>query len=174
MKLLNIFALVGVAIAKKFECEVCINFLGKVEKALDAEKITDVDAIEKKVRGMCKEATEQDNRFCYYTGLTADAATTMHKDVVQPLSFHKPVEKICEKLGKKDSQICELKYPKPFDYSTINFTKIKVKELKSILTKWGEVCKNCLEKAEFVARVKELIPKFVPKENWPQSMKDEL
>jgi len=49
-----------------------------------------------------------------------------------------------------------------------------VKELKSILSKWGEVCKNCLEKAEFVNRVKELIPKHVPKENWPQEIKDEL
>ena len=62
------------------------------------------------------------------------------------MSYGKPVDKICEKLGKKDSQICELKYPKPYDYSVINFQKIKVKELKSILAKWGEVCKNCLEK----------------------------
>ena len=67
-----------------------------------------------------------------------------------------------------------MKYPKPYDYSAINFQKIKVKELKSILAKWGEVCKNCLEKAEFVNRVKELIPKHVPKENWPQEIKEEL
>ncbi len=28
------------------------------------------------------------------------------------MSYHVPVEKICEKLKKKDSQICELKYGK--------------------------------------------------------------
>jgi len=173
MKLFNLFAIIATT-ASALECEVCNTFLGKVEKALAEENITGNDEIEKKVRAMCKEAKEQDNRFCYYTGLTADAATTMHKDIVNPLGFHKPVDKICAKLGKKDSQICELKYPKPYDYSAINFTKIKVKELKSILTKWGEVCKNCLEKSEFVARVKELMPKHVPKENWPASMKDEL
>ena len=51
---------------------------------------------------------------------------------------------------------------------------VQVKELKKILTTWGEVCKNCLEKDEFVSRVKELMPKYVPKENWPAGVKDEL
>merc|ERR1711990_553818 len=169
MRLFNILAIIGSALA--LECEVCNTFLGKAQKILVEEKITDVEKIENKLRKMCKDAKEQDNRFCYYTGLTADAATTMHKDVVNPLGFHKPVDKICAKLGKKDMQICELKYPKPYDYSAINFTKIKVKELKSILQKWGETCKNCLEKSEFVARVKELMPKHVPRENWPADMK---
>jgi hypothetical protein len=50
----------------------------------------------------------------------------------------------------------------------------QVKELKKILSTWGEVCKNCLEKDEFVNRVKELMPKHVPKENWPAGVKDEL
>lgn len=168
-----IFSAIFTAIVAS-ECEVCTTFLGKIDKAITDEGITDEEGIEKKARALCKEARDQDNRFCYYVGLTADAATTMHKDVVKPLSFHKPVEKICATLKKKDMQICELKYPKPYDYSTINFKKIKVKELKRILVDWGEVCKNCLEKDEFVKRVKELLPKFVPKENWPAEMKDEL
>jgi len=94
--------------------------------------------------------------------------------VVKPLSYHKPAEKICATLKKKDMQICELKYPKPYDYSAINFKKIKVKELKKILTDWGEVCKNCLEKDEFVKQVKLSMPNHVPKEQWPAEMKDEL
>ena len=32
------------------------------------------------------------------------------REVTRPLSFSKPVEKICEDLKKKDSQICELRY----------------------------------------------------------------
>merc|ERR1712004_712209 len=137
--------------------------LGKAAKTFQEESITDKAEIEKRLRALCKEAKEQDNRFCYYTGLTADAATTMHKSVIDPMSFGKPV-----------SKICELKYPKPYDYSAINWQKIKVKELKKILSTWGEVCKNCLEKDEFVNRVKELMPKHVPKENWPAGVKDEL
>lgn len=79
MKIFSLFALVGSALGAAQECEVCNTFLGKVEKALKDEGITGNDEIEKKVRAMCKEAKDQDNRFCYYTGLTADAATTMHK-----------------------------------------------------------------------------------------------
>lgn len=49
---------------------------------------------------------------CYYIGATSDAATKIINEVSKPLSYHVPVEKICEKLKKKDSQICELKYGK--------------------------------------------------------------
>lgn len=34
----------------------------------------------------------------------------MINEVSRPMSHHVPVDKICEKLKKKDSQICELKY----------------------------------------------------------------
>lgn len=47
---------------------------------------------------------------CYYIGATDDAATKIINEVSKPLAHHIPVEKICEKLKKKDSQICELKY----------------------------------------------------------------
>lgn len=49
---------------------------------------------------------------CYYIGATSDAATKMINEVSKPMSHHVPVDKICEKLKKKDSQICELKYGK--------------------------------------------------------------
>ena len=45
------------------------------------------------------------------------------------MSFKKPVQKICATLKKKDAQICDLKYPKPYDYSAINWQKIKVTRL---------------------------------------------
>lgn len=47
---------------------------------------------------------------CYYIGATDDAATKIINEVSKPLAHHIPVEKVCEKLKKKDSQICELKY----------------------------------------------------------------
>ena len=47
---------------------------------------------------------------CYYIGATSDAATKIVNEVSKPLSYHAPVDKICERLKKKDMQICELKY----------------------------------------------------------------
>lgn len=52
------------------------------------------------------------NPQCYYIGGTEDAATGMLKEVVKPLSYHKPADKICENLKKIDAQICELQYGK--------------------------------------------------------------
>ena len=40
-------------------------------------------------------------------------------DITKPMSYHLPPEKICEKLKKKDSQICELQYGKKESYCTL-------------------------------------------------------
>ena len=40
-------------------------------------------------------------------------------------------------------QICELTYEKQIDFSTVDLKKLKVKDLKKILSEWDEVGKNC-------------------------------
>ena len=39
-------------------------------------------------------------------------------------------------------QICELTYEKQIDFSTVDLKKLKVKDLKKILSEWDEVGKN--------------------------------
>lgn len=89
----------------------CVTFLGRFYQSL---KDNDVEftpsSIEKELLKSCKEAKGKENRLCYYIGATSDAATKIINEVSKPMSHHIPVEKICEKLKKKDSQICELKY----------------------------------------------------------------
>ena len=91
----------------------CVTFLGRFYQWLQDNnaKFTSAD-IENSLMKHCKDAKGKDNRFCYYIGATSDAATKMINEVSKPLSYHVPVDKICEKLKKKDSQICELKYGK--------------------------------------------------------------
>ena len=48
-------------------------------------------------------------------------------------------DKVCEKLKKTDRQICELTYEKQIDFSTVDLKKLKVKDLKKILSEWDEV-----------------------------------
>lgn len=51
-----------------------------------------------------------------------------------------PSEKICERLKGMDQQICEVKYEKPkedVDWATVDFEKMRVKELKQTLTQWS-------------------------------------
>ena len=95
------------------DCEVCISYLGRFYQDLKDRDVTFSPAsIEKEFIKFCREARGKENRSCYCIGATEDAATKIINEVSKPLSHHNPVEKICAKLKKKDSQICELKYDK--------------------------------------------------------------
>ncbi|XP_014673227.1 PREDICTED: mesencephalic astrocyte-derived neurotrophic factor-like [Priapulus caudatus] len=111
----------------------------------------------------CEELRRKRHRFCYYIGGLKESATSRLGDISKPVSYHLPPEKICEKLSKQDGQICDLVYDKKIDFDTIDFKKTRVKELKRILSDWGEDCRGCVEKDEYINRVKELIPKHAPK-----------
>ncbi|XP_013855285.1 mesencephalic astrocyte-derived neurotrophic factor [Austrofundulus limnaeus] len=148
---------------KEGECEVCLTFLGRFYQQLkdSGTKFNSAD-IEKELLKSCGDAKGKDNRFCYYIGATSDAATKIVNEVSKPLSHHVPVEKICEKLKKKDSQICELRYDKQLDLTSVDLKKLKVKDLKKILEDWGESCKGCAEKSDFIRKITELMPKYAP------------
>ncbi|KAM9522882.1 mesencephalic astrocyte-derived neurotrophic factor [Salvelinus alpinus] len=148
---------------KDGECEVCVSFLSRFYQSLQDNhvKFTSAD-IENELVKTCKDVKGKENRFCYYIGGTNDAATKILNEISKPLSYHTPVDKICEKLKKKDSQICELKYDKQVDLSTVDLKKLKVKDLKKILEEWGESCKGCAEKSDFIRKINELMPKYAP------------
>ncbi|OCT83252.1 mesencephalic astrocyte-derived neurotrophic factor [Xenopus laevis] len=148
---------------KAGDCEVCISFLSRFYQSLKERKVEfKPDIVEKELLKTCNDARGKENRLCYYIGATSDAATKITNEVSKPLSNHIPPEKICEKLKKKDGQICELKYDKQIDLSTVDLKKLKVKELKKILDDWGESCKGCAEKSDFIRKINELMPKYAP------------
>jgi len=91
------------------ECEVCIGVVDKIRKSLP-KTATTKDDINKHIRSYCKTAKEKENRFCYYIGGTADAATGLLNSVSVPIINSLPSERICEQMKKVDLQICELRY----------------------------------------------------------------
>ncbi|KAM3832544.1 cerebral dopamine neurotrophic factor [Vipera latastei] len=141
-------------------CEVCQDFLERFYSSLK-EKHSDFSmaSIEEELIKTCMNTKGKENRLCYYLGATEDAATKILTEVSRPMSFHIPVAKICEKLKKGDIQICELKYERQLDLTSVDLSKMRVAELKKILDGWGEVCRACAEKREFVNLIKELAPK---------------
>jgi mesencephalic astrocyte-derived neurotrophic factor len=75
----------------------------------------------------------------------------------KPMSWNMPATKICrEKLHKKDSQICDLKFDKQIDVNSVDLKKLKVKDLKKILNEWGEDCSGCTEKTEFIKKIEDI------------------
>ena len=46
----------------------------------------------------------------------------------------------------------------------MDLKKARVKELRNVLTSWGESCKGCTAKSDFIKRIEELKPKYLKKE----------
>merc|ERR1712010_219147 len=80
---------------------------------------------------------------------------TIKRDVSKPISFGMYPEEVCKrKLKKKSSDICGVKFPIKTNKNT-NYKKMRVKHLKQILADRGVSCRGCLEKRDFVKKVKE-------------------
>lgn len=132
-----------------------------MSNALTSEERSNQQTVEQKFRDLCLDMKKQESRFCYYVGGLEESATKIVGELSKPLSWGLPAEKICERLQKKDSQICELRYEKQIDLKTVDLKKLRVKDLKKILNDWEERCENCIEKAEFIARIEEVKSKYI-------------
>lgn len=152
------------AALKEGDCEVCVKFLTKFSDSLSSDDKSAHLKIEKKFKEACKTVKGKENRFCYYLGGLEESATGILNEMSKPMSWSMPAEKICEKLKKKDSQICDLKYDKQIDLKNVNLKKLKVRELKKILNDWDETCDDCLEKGDYIRRIEQLKPKYVKSE----------
>ena len=95
---------------KAGECEVCISVLDRFKATLSKEQASNQKAIEKEFVNFCTDLKLKENRFCYFLGGTKDAATGILGEMAKPMSWGMPSDKVCEKLKKKDRQICELRY----------------------------------------------------------------
>lgn len=51
---------------------------------------------------------------------------------------------------------------KQIDWSTVDLKKLKVRDLKKILSDWDETCDGCLEKPDFIKRIEDLKPTYAP------------
>ncbi|KAK7480912.1 hypothetical protein BaRGS_00027823 [Batillaria attramentaria] len=158
------------------DCEVCLSVLERFLKTLPDEERTDQKKLEKKFEKFCKGLKGKDHKFCVNLGAVENAPTRILDKMTQPLSWHMPVNKVCEKLKKADSQICELRYDKQIDLVNTDLKKLRVSELKKILSGWGEdnACKGCAEKSDFIKEIERLMPKYDPEAHKKRQAKSEL
>ncbi|BFZ10771.1 hypothetical protein BsWGS_13810 [Bradybaena similaris] len=148
-------------------CEVCVATVEKFRQQLGPGPHDDLDELETHFRHFCKSLPVggKEHRFCYFLGATEDAATRTVRNLVRPLSYGVPSDKICHQLKTMDPQICELRFDVKPDFTQLN--KMKVGDLRKILTNWGEgmACAGCMEKGDYVKVVRQLMPKYEP-EQW--------
>ncbi|XP_076231907.1 mesencephalic astrocyte-derived neurotrophic factor [Calliopsis andreniformis] len=161
---LTLFVIIGLThttiALKNDECEVCVSTVEKFVNTLTDEVKKDTKKIEAAFKAFCKGTKSKENRFCYYLGGLEESATGILGELSKPISWSMPANKVCEKLKKKDAQICDLRFEKQIDINTVDLKKLKVRDLKKILGDWDETCDGCIEKTDFIKRIEELKPKY--------------
>lgn len=132
------------------DCEVCKIVLNAVQKDLSGDDKKSLEGIETKISDYCKASgrSKSEKKVCYFLD-------PIKRMVSQPFKNGVPADRVCKRLKAKSAEICSVKLPVKRDFSKIDYSKLRVKELKRILAERGVTCKNCLEKSEFVKRCKE-------------------
>merc|ERR1719437_327082 len=108
-------------------------------------------AIEKAIGDFCKRdnLNSREKKICYYID-------PIKRDVAQPFSLGMPSLKVCKRITKSNPEICTVKFPvKTEKMEKKDLSKLRVKQLKSILLDRGVECKGCVEKSDYVKRVQE-------------------
>jgi hypothetical protein len=91
----------------------------------------------------------REKKICYYID-------PIKRDVAQPFSLGMKSLKLCQRITKSNPEICTVKFQvKTDNMEKKDISKLRVKQLKSILGDRGVECKGCLEKEEFIKRVQE-------------------
>lgn len=91
----------------------------------------------------------REKKICYYID-------PIKRDVAQPFSLGMDSLKVCKRITKANPEICTVKFPiKTEKMEKKDLSKLRVKQLKAILSERGVECKGCLEKEEFIKKVQD-------------------
>lgn len=96
-----------------------------------------------------EELSAREKKICYYID-------PIKRDIAQPFSLGMSSLKVCQRITKANPEICTVKFPiKTEALEKKDLSKLRVKQLKAILSERGVECKGCVEKDEFIKKVQE-------------------
>ena len=91
----------------------------------------------------------RERKICYYID-------PIKRDVAHPFSLGMDSKKVCQRITKTNPEICTVKFPVETEKMEVkDLSKLRVKQLKSILADRGVECVGCIEKDDFVKKVQE-------------------
>mmetsp|Transcript_5273 Transcript_5273/g.15412 ORF Transcript_5273/g.15412 Transcript_5273/m.15412 type:complete len:166 (+) Transcript_5273:104-601(+) len=156
MKFITIFATLmayaTVALAAE-ECEVCVKVMDDVRATMTKEASRKKPEIESAIGKYCANEANalsaREKKICYYID-------PIKRDVAQPFSLGMSSLKVCKRITKTNPEICTVKFPIKTDkLEKKDLSKLRVKQLRQILSERGVECKGCLEKSEFIKKVQD-------------------
>lgn len=107
--------------------------------------------IEKAMGAYCakENLTSREKKICYYID-------PIKRDIAQPFSLGMDTLKLCKRISKTNPEICTVKFPvQTQNLEKKDLSKLRVKQLKQILSERGVECKGCVEKDEFIKKVQD-------------------
>jgi hypothetical protein len=122
-----------------------------IRESMPKEESRKKPAIEKAIGDYCARDTlnARQKKICYYID-------PIKRDVAQPFSLGMGALKTCQRISKLNPEVCSVKMPlKTDNMETKDLSKLRVKQLKQILSDRGVECKGCIEKDEFIKKVEE-------------------
>uniref|UniRef100_A0A7R9VPQ9 Mesencephalic astrocyte-derived neurotrophic factor homolog n=1 Tax=Pseudictyota dubia TaxID=2749911 RepID=A0A7R9VPQ9_9STRA len=145
-----VFASVPAAVEAK-DCEVCIKVIQDIRDSMDKADIKKKPKVEAAMGDYCARSDlgPREKKVCYYID-------PIKRDVAQPFSTGMPPDRVCKRINQSNPEICGVKFPiKTEKLEPKDLSKLRVKQLKSILADRGVECKGCIEKEEFIKKVQE-------------------
>ena len=130
---------------------VCMKVMTEIRDSMEKSDLKDKPKIESAIGSHCsnEKLSAREKKICYYID-------PIKRDVAQPFSLGMPVDRLCKRINKSNPEICGVKFPvKTENLEPKDLTKLRVKQLKSILLDRGVECKGCVEKEEFIKKVQE-------------------
>jgi len=126
--------------------------LNSVDGLIAKDKKNDLPSIEAGIDKYCNGGGlgPKEKKMCYYM-------EPIKRSVAQPFSLKMPKDRVCKRLKKDNDAICDVKFAVKVEAAATaeDVTKLRVKQLKTILNDRGVECEGCLEKSDFVKRVLE-------------------
>ena len=131
----------------------CVKVIEDIRATMTKEDIKNKPKVEAAMGKYCAneegKLTAREKKICYYID-------PIKRDVAQPFSLGMPALKVCKRITKQNPEICTVKFPvKTEKMEKKDLSKLRVKQLKSILADRGVECKGCIEKEEFIKKVQD-------------------
>ena len=125
--------------------------MDEIRAGMTKEQAKAKPEIEKAMGDFCARdnLNNREKKICYYID-------PIKRDVAQPFSLGMPTLKLCQRISKTNPEICTVKFPvQTENLDKKDLSKLRVKQLKQILSERGVECKGCVEKEEFIKMVQE-------------------
>nr|CCA14058.1 SSP4 [Albugo laibachii Nc14] len=128
-------------------CPVCVKVIGDVKTLYATKKYKKPEEALMHYCGKVVKVGTKEDKVC-------DNLKAMKMDVGVQVGFGKEAVRICEKFSGTNSDVCTIRYDVKVNEDT-DFTKLRVKQLKAILNGRGVQCVGCVEKDEFIKKIRE-------------------